>query len=155
MFWRFVPDYPLNTDTRIIWTLWHVLFVSVLIRVPLFLFLSTRLFLKCKWEICLCCRFIRAELCRQIKGTVTKSFRYQFIAPVHTNPNIFETTFFFYTNRMWMNERIHWFSVGKRPKKIYGFINIRICMDRALPLLSSLVYLATLYTLALSLLIIL
>ena len=37
----FFPDYPLNTDTRIICTLWHVLFVSVLIRVPLFLFLST------------------------------------------------------------------------------------------------------------------
>ena len=45
-------------------------------------------FLKCKWEISLCCRFIRAELCRQIRGTVTKSLRYQFIAPVHTNPDM-------------------------------------------------------------------
>ena len=31
----------LSLTTRIICTLWHVLFVSVLIRVPLFLFLST------------------------------------------------------------------------------------------------------------------
>ena len=44
-------------------------------------------FVKCKGEISLCCRFIRAELCQRIKGTVTKSLRYQFIAPVHTNPD--------------------------------------------------------------------
>ena len=43
---------------------------------------------KCKWEISLCCRYIRAGLCQQIKGTVTKSLRYQFIAPVHTNPHM-------------------------------------------------------------------
>ena len=34
-------DSPLNTDTRKIRTLWLVLFVSILIRVPLFLFLAT------------------------------------------------------------------------------------------------------------------
>ena len=34
-------DSPLNTDTRKIRTLWLVLFVSILIRVPLFLFLTT------------------------------------------------------------------------------------------------------------------
>ena len=41
------------------------------------------------WEMSFCCRFRTAELSQQIKGTVTKSFRYQLIAPVHTNPDFF------------------------------------------------------------------
>ena len=56
--------------------------------VSVFKYTVHNFFLKCKWEISLCCRFIRAELCRQIEGTVTKSLRYQFIAPVHTNPDM-------------------------------------------------------------------
>ena len=61
---------------------WWALLVTLLVAV-----ISSR-FLECKWEVSFCWRYIRAELSQQIKGTVTKSFRYQFIAPVHTNPDM-------------------------------------------------------------------
>ena len=52
---------------------------------------------------------------------------------------MFETAFFFKTNRTRMNEQIHLFSVDKRPPRNIRFKSIRILVDRALPLLSSLV----------------
>ena len=61
---------------------WYALLVTLLVAV-----ISSR-FLECKWEMSFCWRYIRAELSQQIKGTVTKSRRYQFIAPVHTNPDM-------------------------------------------------------------------
>ena len=34
--------------------------------------------------------------------------------PIHKNPHIFDTAYFFYTNRTRMNELIHWFPVDGR-----------------------------------------
>ena len=72
-------------DTRIIRTLWHVRInpgssVSFFDYMTFVFNVSERFLFF--W------RFITPELRQQIKETVTKSFRYQFITPVHTNPDM-------------------------------------------------------------------
>ena len=108
---------------------WYALLETLLVAV-----IFSR-FLDCKWEISFCWRFIRAELIRQIKRTVTKTFRYQFMAPVHTNLDMFETTYFFtLISRGWMSGFTDLMLTKGHfvIKNMFSFRNIQIPVDRAL-----------------------
>ena len=78
---------------------WWALLVTLLVAV-----ISSR-FLECKWEMSFRWRYNWAELSQQIKGSVTKSLRYQFMAPFYTNPDTFWNHIFFFT---WIKATNEW-----------------------------------------------